>query len=623
MLEEDTRKTSPLRDWWRERREKALDKAARRPEREKALLGMAYYVRVEEGSEWVLRPRWRVLAPVLFGVIALVHATAATCMYWSARYIHDCPTTPYWEMYIYVIPNRVPFTNFVFMPEFLNKHVMAVRKRQTLRMNEILRRNPQNLEELFWVARTKPDDVEIQFQAAHFLASTEWKNRLKDAMEVLEHTLPYIVEQKETTSQNLMRYAQFCYRYEQDDYLIAAARKYLETPELAKELGEDSKTSLAISYAESLYLKGDFEKASEVLDKYRLLGYLPGYLLKTRIVWENGEQERAITLLNHFIKATGDERDRERLLYALAKFQWEQNKFSAAAATLGKIVAAKPDDYKPRVRQLSMLASSDDSLRRAAAIDEILTQFGANENAMLSLGSYAAEVGDVNLQRRIEALAGENRFSKLSSFHLLVIETLVTAGRHKEALEQIGDLFMRKPIWLQNNPDVRLQFEALRMLGYFAGGQTDIGNATLDNLMRGNNLPLSVMVATARRLLTLNQHNEAKRLLLQAYSRNHNSQSVLLELVKMDLQSESTEVLGGHLTDLLAGRRPPRYVLRGAYEYLGSDRFLFTRNREKMLDQMDFMLRTRNLPVSEFERSWPGAPDTVEDAVTPLPLKRS
>jgi hypothetical protein len=160
------------------------------------------------------------------------------------------------------------------------------------------------------------------------------------------------------------------------------------------------------------------------------------------------------------------------------------------------------------------------------------------------------------------------------------------------------------------------------MLGYFASGQNDIGNATLDSLLRGN-LPVPVMVATARRLLALDRPNEAKRLLLQAYTRNHNSHSVLLELVKMDLKSESTEVLGEHLTFLLAGRRPPRYVLRGAYEYLGSDRFLFTRNRETLLEQMDYMLRTRNLPVASEEKNWPGTPGVVEDApVIPLPLER-
>jgi hypothetical protein len=587
-----------------------------KPDREKALLGLAYYERVEEGNYWILRPRMRLLAPALVGIILFVYAIAASCKYSLDRYFYGCTDTPYWDMYIYVIPNRIPFTNFVILPDFLNRFVMDARFRQQYRMSLMLSKDPQNLYELFFAAKTQPKNIELQFQAAYFLAAPEWQNRRDEAFDVLDHVLPVILDEKETTTRNLSRYVRFCFQYEQDDRLIRAGETYLNDVRLSLE----SRNTFAIAYCEALYLKGKFEQASKSLDYYNLLQTLPGFLLKTRIIWENGERERALILIRHFTEKSGE--PPERLLYTHARFLLEENRFAEAATLLGRIASLNPNDFKSRVQQLSMFRKMGDTLRLNTAIEEIFARFASSEEALLALGDFAAEQGDVSLQKRIEALALENRFSNLSSFRLLVIETLVTAGQHSEALEQIGDLFMRKPVWLQKNKTVQLQFSALRMLAYFANGQTDLGVVALGRLMR-EDLSIPVSVATARRLLTLNHTEEAKRLLLQAYTRNHNNQSVLLELVKMDLKSESTETLGEYLTFLLAGRRPPRYVLNEAIEHFGSDRFLFTPNRDALLAKMDEMLRTLVLPVSAIEKDWPGSPGTGgESPIKPLPLKK-
>jgi hypothetical protein len=588
----------------------------RHPDREKALLGLAYYERVDDGNYWILRPHLRLLIPVVVGFVSLVYVTAASCKYGLERYIYGCEATPYWDMYIYVIPNRIPFTNFVFLPDFLNRFVMDARFRQQHRISLMVAKDPQNLYELFYAARTQPKNIEIQFQAAYFLAAPEWQNRLDEAFDVLDHVFPVILDEKETASRNISRYVRFCFQYEQDDRLIRACETYLNDPRLSPE----SRANLATAYCEALYLKGRFTDASEALDRYNLLTVLPGFLLKTRIIWENGEYDRALTLIKHFSETSGE--GQERLLYTHARFLREQNKFGEAALLIGKIANLNPNDFKSRVQQLFMLQKANDKLRLTDGIEDVFTRFSSSEEAMLALGDFAAEQGDVELQKRIEALALENRFPNLSSFRLLIIETLVTAGRHSEALEQIGDLFMRKPIWLQKNKVVQVQFESLRVLAYFANGQVDLGVVALGRLMR-EDLSIPVSVATARRLLILNRPEDAKRILLQAYTRNHNNQSVLLELVKMDLKSESTETLGEYLNFLLAGRRPPRYVLNEAIEHFGSDRFLFTPNRDTLLAKMDDMLRTLVLPVSAVEKDWPGSPGTGGEApVKPLPLPR-
>lgn len=579
MIEEDTRKnllaeTEVFR---------SAVKTAAGGGSEKALLGLAYYVKSHDGDYWSLRPRWRILAPVLVVLILVGYVLIASCKFWIDRYFYGCKETPYWEMYIYVIPNRIPFTRFVFLPDFLNQIVMDVRLRQQRRIVRMATKDPENIHELFYVAMVDSANVDLQFEAAYFLAAPEWQNRIDDAFDLLDHTLPVILDKKERCGEYLERYVKFCSIYEQDNRVIRAGEKYLDDPRIPPEV----RPSFALACAEAHYLKGNYAHAIELVNQYKLRELSQGFLLTMRILWETGKQGEAYTQLKARVEATGE--GREQLLYELAKFEFEQEKYAEASAILKEVSDLNPNDYKSRVRSLSMQVKAGDKVGFAVGLNAFFSHFSSNSAAMLALGGYAAEQGDVSLQKRIEALALENRFSELSNFRLLIIETLVTAGRHTEALEQIGDLFMRKPIWLQKNKNVQLQFESLRMVAYFASKQTDLGTIALGRLLN-EDLSLPMTVATARRLLALNCAAEAKRLLLRAYAHNHHSQNVLLELVRTDLKSESTDSLGEHLVFLLEGRRPPRRILRQAFETFGSDRFLFSPGRDALLEKMDTLL---------------------------------
>ena len=565
--------------------------------RQKALWGLAHYMKNKDGY-WVLRPRWKMLAPLGLVLFLSVYLGAVAYQYWMQRYYYKCKETSLADMFVYVIPNRIPYTNFVFLPAPLNQVIMDARLAQREKLGNMLAKsNERNIYTIPQAADMAPSNIEAQFEAAYVFA--EVANRIDSAFIALDRAVPYIMRDQQNAPRNLARYVQFCFQYDQDKRVIAVAENYLRDPSLSADL----RTGLATAYAQALFQRGELEKSNSVLEEKQLLGTLQGFILHVQIIWENGQQQRAINKLLTYIRAGTEGRD--YLLYQLAKFYWEQSKKEEALQALQAIATSQPNDYRPYISQLPLLSSEVDKPRRNALVNTIITKFASNERAMLVLGSYTADNGDVSLQDRICTLAYENRFPNLARFQLLLIETHLTNGSISAALDLIGNILHFNPTWYKSNEELRESFEILRMIAYFSCGKDELGKVAFKRIMEKRVLPMPMVVATARRLLKLQRPDEAKAILRIAYERNKQNQGVLLELVKMDLKTESASTLGEHLRHFIDARRPPRYVLNEASKRLASDRFIFTPNRERLLADIKTMLLTRHLPQTEEEKRWP------------------
>lgn len=564
---------------------------------EKALLGLAYYKRNNEG-QWVLRPRWKALGVFAIILLIIVYLAAANAFYYLNRYYRECEETSYADMYLYVIPNRIPFTDIIFLPEFINKHIVNSRLRQQAKLGDMLFKNPTSIYDLLAAARLSPDNLDAQLQAARlFLAPSLRINRIEEAFDALDLTVPRALQNKNF----FLQYAQLAFQFDQDRRIIANAEQYLDDPAMSA----DARIVLATSYAEALFLRGELLKSESVLKKYDLYKTLSGILLAAQIMWENGEKARAITFLSRISNELGNNPAKEKVLYSLAKFYWEENRNKEAAQVLREVSRLHPSDFRSRVYTLVLL---DDPAERQAAIEEVLRQFGSNEGAMLALGAYAADKGNVALQDRIYALSLQNRFKNLSNFRLLKVETLLMARRNAEVIEDISTLLTTRPAWLEKDLVIQSQFDSLRMLAYYANDQASLGNIRFKELLASKTMTVPMMVSIARRLQNVNRPEEAEQLLNKAYVYNHNNLGALLELVKISLKSENANALGQYLSHLLETRRPPRHILQSAYERISSDRFLFTPNREKLIENVSEMLRTRVLPTNEVEKQWPSSP---------------
>ncbi len=567
------------------------------PHTEKALLGLAYYKRNNEG-EWVLRPRWKALGISTVVLLFVIYFAAVNAFYCFNRYYRECEETSYSDMFLYVIPNRIPFTKIIFLPEFINQHIVNARLRQQARLGDMLFKNPSSIYDLIAAARLSPDNLDAQLQAARlFLAPGLRINRIEEAFDALDLTVPRALQSKDF----FLQYAQLAFHFDQDRRIIASAEQYLDDPAMSA----DARIVLATSYAEALFLRGELLKSEAVLKKYDLYKTLSGILLASQIMWENGEKNRAINFLTRINTELGNNPAKEKVLYSLAKFYWEENRNKEAAQVLQEISRLHPSDFRSRIYTLVLL---DNPEERQAAIETILRQFGSNEGAMLALGGYAADKGNVELQDRVYALSIQNRFKNLSNFRLLKVETLLMAKKNTEVIEDISNLLTTRPNWLEKDPVIQSQFDSLRMLAYYSNNQPDLGNIRFKELLNSPVTTVPMLVSIARRLQTVNRPEEAEQLLRKAYVRNHNNLGALLELVKISLKSEDANALGQYLGNLLEARRPPRYILQSAYERISSDRFLFTPNREKLIEEVSEMLRTRVLPANEVEKQWPSSP---------------
>ena len=76
-----------------------------------------------------------------------------------------------------------------------------------------------------------------------------------------------------------------------------------------------------------------------------------------------------------------------------------------------------------------------------------------------------------------------------------------------------------------------------------------------------------------------------------AYSNDKNNQRVLNSLIKINLKLGMTQNLGDQIKKLLQTRRPDKKLLKDAYNRLGSDLFIYTKNRSSILMELGAILR--------------------------------
>ena len=86
----------------------------------------------------------------------------------------------------------------------------------------------------------------------------------------------------------------------------------------------------------------------------------------------------------------------------------------------------------------------------------------------------------------------------------------------------------------------------------------------------------------------------AQKLLENAVERFPRHQLALTRLVQLDIRQGNSTNLDKHIVRLLGMRRPPRELVVDARKSLGSDRFIFTNNREKIMKEIDTLIDVKN-----------------------------
>ncbi|MEC8333514.1 MAG: hypothetical protein VXZ83_05245 [Verrucomicrobiota bacterium] len=371
-------------------------------------------------------------------------------------------------------------------------------------------------------------------------------------------------------------------RYQMDEAIQNIADKYLpEEPDL-----NDINRTLAFGAANANYLRGNYDRADDYLINYQLVEAIDGILLSAQISWDRGNRIAALSKLEQsIIRFPGS----EPLLVKLSRYYRELGDIDKARRYAMLRNVTNPLSAAPRVELLYIYEKSGETKLVKRESLRMLKQFRDDESALQALANFAAETGYIDLARRTYEESLENEF-KIDVFALLLIEAHLVEKDFQGALKFSEELLKERPDWVTKKWGI---FNALRAVASYGMGRPDLGEIYLKDFLDEQSRQ-GTYVAVAKRFTSINQNQQASKILTIAHQRSPTSQAILSELIRAKLTIGHTDKLYDLISRYLLMRRPDTDLLSEAYRKLGSDRFIFAQNRDSLLLQLGALLRERS-----------------------------
>ena len=371
-------------------------------------------------------------------------------------------------------------------------------------------------------------------------------------------------------------------RYQMDEDIQNLANKYLpEEPELT-----DINRTLAFGAANANYLRGNYDLAEDYIIDYKLLESLEGVLLSAQISWDRGSKIAAMTKMEYSIEKFPNS---EPLLMQLSRYHRELGEIEEARRYAILRNVSDPLSAAPRLELLYIYNKSEDFEREQIETQRMLQQFRNDEPALQSLANFAADTGNIELARRTYEEALENEFA-IDAFALLLIEAHLVDKDYQGALDFSEELLKERPDWLTLRWAI---FSSLRAVASYGINRPDLGEIYLQDFIDEAGNQAQTYMAVSRRFTDIDRVQQARTILTLAYQKAPTNQKVLSELIRSELSLGNTEDLSRLLSRYLQMRRPQIELLTEAYNKLGSDRFIFTPDRQSLLLQLSAILRER------------------------------
>ena len=372
-------------------------------------------------------------------------------------------------------------------------------------------------------------------------------------------------------------------RYQMDEDIQNLANKYLpEAPELT-----DINRTLAFGAANANYLRGNYDLAEDYIIDYKLLESLEGVLLSAQISWDRGSKIAAMTKMEYSIEKFPNS---EPLLMQLSRYHRELGEIEEARRYAILRNVSDPLGAAPRLELLYIYNKSEDFEREQIETQRMLQQFRNDEPALQSLANFAADTGNIELARRTYEEALENEFA-IDTFALLLIEAHLVDKDYQGALDFSEELLKERPDWLTLRWAI---FSSLRAVASYGINRPDLGEIYLQDFIDEAGNQAQTYMAVSRRFTDIDRLQQARTILTLAYQKAPTNQKVLSELIRSELSLGNTENLSRLLSRYLQMRRPQIELLTEAYNKLGSDRFIFTPDRQSLLLQLSAILRERS-----------------------------
>ncbi len=377
----------------------------------------------------------------------------------------------------------------------------------------------------------------------------------------------------------------FLFSKQQDHEVSKLAQEVL--PKLKPESSE--LRFLAISLANALYYRGQFDQAEDVLKSHELSSTPDGRLLTALIEWDRGFPELALALIDQLAVEfpVNDQIYRTQVRWLIEHGDPDK---ARRASLLRRI--RLPDQPQPRVDLLYAYHEADEEAALRSEADALLNDFGDVYAVVLQVGDFAANTGRPDLAQHILAHAVRSNMPQQGP-SLMLVEAMIVSGRYDEALAVARDTLDQNPEWTEQMAPV---FNGLQAICFFALGDREDANLFLNSYLGLKQVRVENLVAVAERLLSVGADREARRVLAHAVSQDRLNQPALTRIIEFDLTAADAPELPANIERLLAMRRASPELLRQAYDRLGEDRFIFVENRNQLLDRLLESLRGKSAP---------------------------
>ncbi len=386
------------------------------------------------------------------------------------------------------------------------------------------------------------------------------------------------LEMHKSDSEYLERLFGFLLQRQADETVIELSERLLKEPG-APATGSPRSRLIATARATALFFRGNYDAAEDVLREYRLTDTPDGQLLGVRIDWERGERETALVRLQML---TEDLPENEQVYAQYASYLRESGRHDELRRLCLLRQIAYPERSRARVDLLYLYDKDGNEANVKTGVEELFADFGQDGNALLALADFAANTGRPVLARRIydHCKAGELPWDGPA---LMTVESYVVAGDYKASLDACRQMIKENPEWGKRFSSV---FNGLQAIAHFGLRDVQAAQLFLDNFLNQSGIRPENLVAVSSRLVGVGAKDQARQVLAQAVRADPLNQTALVGLIKLELEIAQSDTLPANLRALLSMRKPPRDLLRSAYDKLASDRFVFVPGRAALLQDM-------------------------------------
>ncbi len=343
-------------------------------------------------------------------------------------------------------------------------------------------------------------------------------------------------------------------------------------------------TLLATSLAQACFFRGHFDQAEDVLRDPAVNRTLFARLLLSRIEWERGFTSLAFASIEQLARQHPDDATvyRTHVQWLIASDRTDEARRVSLLRRL-----RRPEEPQPRIDLLLAFDRQQDKSALDREVADYLHDFDADTAALLLLGDFAANTGRPDIARIVFEHTSPTETAAQHGPALMYVESLLTAGRHQEALDLAQTLLQNHPDW---EPRLAPVFNGLRAIAFHALGDRESSELYLDSYLRLAQPRAENLVAMANRLDRVGADVAARRALIHAVQSDPHNQAALVRLVELDLESDNAPDLPPRIERLLTMRRPSPLLLRRAAARLSQDDFATLPERDFLLSRINALL---------------------------------